>query len=213
MTHWSYMVVMASVAALWGCSAAPRPCPADARMDRSRSDDGEIVKGFGMTVDRTWLIEPLPLNPRGELRPGLPPTLHSYRVSFSFTLWGGPPYTVRLHDSPEGPLAEIATWYRCQAPNGYGRTFDKRTIHVPRQTWNRLVACIDSSGFWAMPEMHHDSLLTTDGSDVFVEAASGGRYHVVWRRNLNDRGTYGQDPAAAPLKPCLALINQLAGRD
>jgi hypothetical protein len=103
--------------------------------------------------------------------------------------------------------------HRCQARDRYGWAFEKRTIRVPRQTWARLVACIDSSGFWAMPEMHHDSLMTTDGSDVHVEAASEGRYHVIWRRNLNERGTYGQDPAAAPLKPCLALINQLVGKD
>lgn len=103
-------MVVASQAALAACSAAPRPCPADARIDR-RPGDGTIVEGPRDEIDRRLLLQPLPVNLRGELPPELSPAMRAYRVSWELTLRGGPPYTARIRDAPEGPLAEIATSY------------------------------------------------------------------------------------------------------
>src|SRR5262249_34476611 len=60
-----------------------------------------------------------------------------------------------------------------------------KRIPLSDRQWKSLVEAFDEAGFWSAPRtLDDEGGVDVDGDSVVIEAASGGRYHVIDRSEL-----------------------------
>jgi len=105
------------------------------------------------------------------------------QIRLTYLPGGGAPFVIRADD--DGKQATVR-WCQLEAPVFQlppGEVSARNTTKVDRGDVQRIVAALETNGFWTMPTNLPPSGQNDPGIEWLVEARVKGRYHVVLRGN------------------------------